>query len=133
MMLWGVLLYAQIIYVAVVYIQTKDLISFDFESARLVLPLTLAAIAAGIGSFMVPKLFLKGVRVASYPEALQKSFVPLILKWVLAESMVICGMVLSFENEKNLIVPFFLASLIMFLISFQSQDSIKRMTGLIAS
>jgi len=130
--LWFALLMSCCMFTAVVYISFKGpVFSVDefIQAAPLSYMLFGVAVANFILSSVMYKMFLKphrGSTNLSIQEINQKYFVPFLVKIVLLEACTIFGLVLSFGEEKRLVLPFFIISVVGFMLSIPSESRTKR-------
>lgn len=130
--IWGALLMSQFIYTFVVF-STQGAFEMNLAEAEGLILHAIIAVFGLLAGLIVPIILIKGLKAYTYPEALQKVFVPFILKLVCYEIIVIAGLLLSFKNETNYMIPFLIVSVIAFLTAFPSEGKIKRATGLMRS
>ncbi len=129
--IWGALLWSQFIYAFVCY-TTQGSFLFNIEEAEQgVIFVTLAGLALA-ASYFVPKALVSKIKAKSVEESFQKHFVPLVIKLALLEAVVIFGLVLSFNSEKNFVAPFLVVSVIGFLFSFPRENMVRKSVSLSA-
>lgn len=125
-LVWSVLLISQFIYVGVC---SLSLGGFTSTIERPVFSMIMLATLCVVLGFMLPALFLKNrPRASNYSEALQSYFVPMLVGLILMETSTVIGLVLSFNLQKNIILPFVFLSIVGFLLSFPTPDRIKKHT-----
>jgi hypothetical protein len=126
--IWFVLLMVQFVYAFVTHINHGEFL-VSVESAEMGFLFIVLASMSFLMSFALPASLLKNVLAGSFSEAVQRFFVPHVLRLIMLETVVIFGMVLSFSNEKNYILPFLVFSVLGFLLSYPSDRRIKKSTG----
>ena len=115
--LWFVLLMSCCLFTTTIYINFQGPV-FSVEEFINAAPLSYMLFGVSIINFILSnvlyKMFLKphfGSKNLSIQEINQKYFVPFLVKIVLLEACTIYGLVLSFSEQKRLVLPFFIISL----------------------
>ncbi|MGH1469210.1 MAG: hypothetical protein ACRBBP_10075 [Bdellovibrionales bacterium] len=129
--IWGALLWSQFIYAFVCYTTQGDFL-FNIEEAEQGVVFVILSGVALVASVLLPKVLISKIKAVSIEESYQKHLLPLIIKLALLESIVIFGLVLSFNSEKNFVAPFLVVSVIGFLFSFPREGVVRKSVSLSA-
>jgi hypothetical protein len=100
------------------------------EAQRLLFPLAIISVMSLSAAFYIPlQLGRFGVKVQSL-NPLQKYFVPFIVRMALNETVAIYGVVLSFmSRDTHYYLYFAVPSSLVFLMSFPTLDTLKKIVG----
>lgn len=128
LLIWNMLLVTQFIYVYVAYMSLGDFILEPPTESFLML-FTFLAFASFAMSFLIQGLLIKSKKIENEIEALQVNFAPYIVRLVLVETALILGLVMSFQVQKNYILPFFILSVLGFALSFPRKNQILKTIG----
>lgn len=129
--LWAAILWSCVIFLGLATFQIGgpffSVESFLQESPMSFIYYSLALILF-VSAFKVPSLLMRGFQIdpSSPMEDLEKKyFVPFVIKIVMFETCTLFGFVLSITTQKNLVLPFFLLSLVGFLMNIPSRGKIR--------
>jgi hypothetical protein len=130
-LLWAAILWSCVVFVGVATFQVKGSFfspeAFISEGPISFIYFALAA-SLFIAALKLPSMILKGMSIdptMPMEELEKKFFVPFIIRIVLFESATLLGFVLTITSQKNLILPFFILSLIGFLMNIPSRNKIR--------
>ena len=129
--LWAAILWSCVVFVGVATFQVKGpFFSLDafLNEGPISFYYILIALTLFVSAFKIPNIMFKGTRVepGTPMEDLEKKyFVPFVVRIALFEACTLLGFALSITTQKNLVLPFFILSIIGFLMNIPSRNKVR--------
>ena len=130
--LWAAILWSCFLFVGLVFFKFNrtvfDVDAFSGDNNITVIMFLAIAIFNFMAAMLLPKMLLQNANIdssLSQEDMDKKYFVPFVIKIVLLESASIMGLAASFNLQTNVILPFFIISLIGFVTSFPSRTKVR--------
>jgi len=88
----------------------------------------LIAIVLFVSAFKIPNILFKSIKVdpgSPTADLEKKYFAPFIIRIVMFETCTLLGFILTVTTQKNLVLPFFILSVLGFLMNIPSRNKIR--------
>jgi Mg2+/Co2+ transporter CorB len=100
-------------------------LTLDFDH-----PTHLALSVMSIVMVVMSVILPKRIAAQAQTKSLNNAFAPLIVRMAILEAITIFGLVLSFTDEVNHMMPFVSTTLIGFFMNFPTENGMKRIAGI---